>query len=94
MELPTLETKPQGESHVEKTEIGSYFVSNYPPFSVWSKEHVPAALKALETPQLRERLNALGVETWPGTAEQLQGHFLLLPDLPSLRAILDAIRVG
>lgn len=29
-----------------------------------------------------------------GSAEQLQGHFLLLPDLPSLRAILDAIRVG
>ncbi|MFL5507299.1 MAG: chemotaxis protein CheC [Gemmatimonadales bacterium] len=29
-----------------------------------------------------------------GTTEQLQGHFLLLPDLPSLRAILDAIRVG
>ena len=29
-----------------------------------------------------------------GTAEELQGHFLLLPDLPSLRAILDAIRVG
>jgi chemotaxis protein CheC len=29
-----------------------------------------------------------------GSAEQLQGHFLLLPDVPSLRAILDAIRVG
>ena len=55
MELPTLETKPQGESHVEKTEIGSYFVSNYPPFSVWSKEHVPAALKALETPPTDDR---------------------------------------
>jgi chemotaxis protein CheC len=29
-----------------------------------------------------------------GAAEQLRGHFLLLPDLPSLRAIFDAIRVG
>lgn len=29
-----------------------------------------------------------------GAAEQLHGHFLLLPDMPSLRAIFDAIRVG
>jgi chemotaxis protein CheC len=28
-----------------------------------------------------------------GATEALQGHFLLLPDLPSLRAILDAVRV-
>jgi len=32
------------------TEVGSYFVSNYPPYSVWSAEHVPAALRALDTP--------------------------------------------
>lgn len=31
----------------EKTEIGNYFVSNYPPFSVWSPEHVAAANDAL-----------------------------------------------
>lgn len=30
-----------------KTEVGSYFVSNYPPYSVWGREHVPAALAAL-----------------------------------------------
>jgi chemotaxis protein CheC len=29
-----------------------------------------------------------------GSLERLEGHFLLLPDVPSLRAILDAIRVG
>jgi chemotaxis protein CheC len=29
-----------------------------------------------------------------GSTERLEGHFLLLPDVPSLRAILDAIRVG
>ena len=29
-----------------------------------------------------------------GASEQLHGHFLLLPDLPSLRAIFDAIRVA
>jgi len=32
------------------TEVGSVFVSNYPPYSVWSEEHVPAALAALERP--------------------------------------------
>jgi len=31
------------------TEVGSYFVANYPPFSVWSPEHVPSALKALDS---------------------------------------------
>ena len=29
------------------TEVGSYFVSNYPPFSRWSQDAVPAALDAL-----------------------------------------------
>jgi chemotaxis protein CheC len=28
-----------------------------------------------------------------GSADLLQGHFLLLPDMPSLRAIFDAIRL-
>ena len=32
------------------TEVGSYFVANYPPFSVWSAAQVPAALRALDTP--------------------------------------------
>lgn len=32
------------------TEVGSYFVANYPPFSAWSVEHVPAALGALDRP--------------------------------------------
>ncbi|MBI2194375.1 MAG: coproporphyrinogen III oxidase family protein [Planctomycetes bacterium] len=27
----------------EETEVGSYFVSNYPPFSFWRPEHLPAA---------------------------------------------------
>ncbi len=29
-----------------------------------------------------------------GASEPLRGHFLLLPDMPSLRAIFDAIRLG
>jgi len=30
-----------------KTEIGSYFIANYPPFSVWNAEDVPAVRQAL-----------------------------------------------
>ncbi len=38
----------QGESTVEQTDVGSYFVTNYPPFSVWKAEAVAAdALPAL-----------------------------------------------
>jgi oxygen-independent coproporphyrinogen-3 oxidase len=32
----------------KKTEVGSYFISNYPPFSFWRKDHIPAALEALD----------------------------------------------
>ncbi|MBD3676761.1 MAG: coproporphyrinogen III oxidase family protein [Planctomycetaceae bacterium] len=32
------------------TEVGSYFISNYPPFSQWSKDQVPAAIDALANP--------------------------------------------
>ncbi|MFG0335482.1 MAG: coproporphyrinogen-III oxidase family protein [Maioricimonas sp. JB049] len=31
-----------------KTEIGSYFISNYPPFSQWSRDQIPAAFEALD----------------------------------------------
>src|SRR5262245_43350294 len=35
----------------EQAEVGSYFVANYPPFSVWTKDAVErTALTALETP--------------------------------------------
>ena len=30
----------QGESTVEQTDVGSYFVANYPPFSAWKPEYV------------------------------------------------------
>ena len=39
-----LETLPQKKT----TEVGSYFVANYPPFSVWSAEHVPEIVAALD----------------------------------------------
>lgn len=43
-----LELQPECDD--TRTEVGSYFVSNYPPFSVWSAGHVPAALAALDRP--------------------------------------------
>jgi len=33
-----------------KTEVGSYFISNYPPFSQWKKENVADALSAFAKP--------------------------------------------
>jgi oxygen-independent coproporphyrinogen-3 oxidase len=33
-----------------RTEVGNYFVSNYPPFSQWKPEYVAEALAALEQP--------------------------------------------
>ncbi len=37
----------------EHTEVGSVFVSNYPPYSFWSKEAVSDAMTALESPSVR-----------------------------------------
>lgn len=34
----------------EKTEVGSYFISNYPPFSAWSKDQVDAVRAAMNAP--------------------------------------------
>ena len=30
------------------TEVGSYFISNYPPFSLWNREHLPEIVAALD----------------------------------------------
>lgn len=32
------------------TDVGSYFIANYPPFSAWTREHLPAAVSTLHTP--------------------------------------------
>src|SRR5688500_12707901 len=50
MELTTLKEEPK------KTEVGSYFVANYPPFSIWSPDHLPAVNKAFDTPPDDSRL--------------------------------------
>src|SRR5687767_8679209 len=47
MQLTTLPAEPAQAQ--PKTEVGSYFVANYPPFSVWSDAHLPAIQHALDT---------------------------------------------
>ncbi|MEO1980962.1 MAG: radical SAM protein, partial [Fuerstiella sp.] len=32
------------------TEVGSYFISNYPPFSLWTEENTPEILEAFDRP--------------------------------------------
>ena len=34
----------------DQTEVGSYFVANYPPFSVWTPKALPEAVAALALP--------------------------------------------
>ena len=38
----------------KKTEVGSYFISNYPPYSQWNQEDLPAVRAALESPPTEE----------------------------------------
>ncbi|MEE2936475.1 MAG: coproporphyrinogen-III oxidase family protein [Planctomycetota bacterium] len=37
-------------SDKKKTEVGSYFISNYPPYSQWNREQLPEVKKALQSP--------------------------------------------
>ncbi|HEX5084660.1 MAG TPA: radical SAM protein, partial [Blastocatellia bacterium] len=40
-----------------KTEVGNYFVSNYPPFSQWKPENIPDAISALnQAPRVEQPL--------------------------------------
>src|SRR5215471_1064466 len=40
-----------------KTEVGNYFVSNYPPFSLWQPEYTPQVFEALnQTPRVDDPL--------------------------------------
>lgn len=48
-----------------RTEVGSYFVANYPPFSAWSAEHLPAVRDALNLNSQTSNLEANGLRTTP-----------------------------
>ena len=43
-------TAPIGPEKTEATNAGNYFVSNYPPFSVWKPENIDQVKNALEKP--------------------------------------------
>ncbi|MEM9826404.1 MAG: coproporphyrinogen-III oxidase family protein [Planctomycetota bacterium] len=46
-----MSTASPGESATtEKTEVGSYFISNYPPYSQWTRETLPEVQAALDAP--------------------------------------------
>jgi oxygen-independent coproporphyrinogen-3 oxidase len=36
------------------TEIGSYFITNYPPYSLWKRKNVHEIVEAFERPPRRE----------------------------------------
>ena len=44
-----------GESTVEQTDVGSYFVANYPPFSTWTPAAVAEAQQALNSAPTADR---------------------------------------
>jgi len=44
----------QGDATVEQTDVGSYFVANYPPFSAWKPEGINDAHAALSEPSRTE----------------------------------------
>ena len=46
--MPSSSPAPRGGT--DKTEVGSYFISNYPPYSQWKKEALPAVTEALNGP--------------------------------------------
>ena len=43
------------DTTTDETTVGNYFISNYPPYSFWSKEGVPAVESLLETPPADDR---------------------------------------
>lgn len=49
----------QGDATVEQTDVGSYFIANYPPFSAWTAEAVATAAR----PALSERAGSGGAGT-------------------------------
>jgi oxygen-independent coproporphyrinogen III oxidase len=57
-----------------KTEVGSVFISNYPPYSQWNAECLPAVEQALHAPPLPN----LDPTATPGTARPL-GLYLHIP---------------
>jgi oxygen-independent coproporphyrinogen-3 oxidase len=62
------------ESTVEQTDVGSYFVANYPPFSAWKPEYLSDAHAAL-----REQFRRAGTELRVADSERPFGLYLHIP---------------
>ena len=45
----------------QATEVGGYFISNYPPFSLWNGDHVPDVMNALDKPLQETQGTNLGL---------------------------------
>lgn len=45
---------PLDSASAEQTEVGNYFVANYPPFSFWSPDHKEAVYEVLNSPRPEE----------------------------------------
>ncbi len=43
------------------TEVGSYFISNYPPFSLWNADNVPQAFEAFDKPNAETARDTMGL---------------------------------
>jgi oxygen-independent coproporphyrinogen-3 oxidase len=43
-------SSPAQTGHSTKTEVGSYFISNYPPYSQWNRDSLPAINAAMDAP--------------------------------------------
>ena len=48
--MPSTDSQNQPKRDAEKTEVGSYFISNYPPYSQWNKDRLPDVQDALHRP--------------------------------------------
>jgi len=72
VELPQINDSRR-EAH---TEVGSYFVANYPPFSVWSDAQVPEAIRVLSEPAAPDARSGKG-ESLNGAAPL--GLYLHIP---------------
>ena len=51
---PASPAVPAEGPHSETTEVGSYFIANYPPFSQWTAEHLPEIHAALARPPKKD----------------------------------------
>lgn len=63
--LSSIERLEGMSTEATKTEVGSYFISNYPPYSQWNAESIPEVLEAFSKPQAASNPGAMSQELPP-----------------------------